>query len=70
MLSLLATEIATVMVAVMVAAIVTVEVVTLAATLADEAEVPEGSEATEEPTVVVVAENDAEIPPADEPLIG
>ena len=66
MLNLLATEIVTVMVA----AIVTVEVVTLAATLADEAEVPEGSEATEEPTAVVVVVNDAEIPPADEPLIG
>ena len=66
MLNLLATEIVTVMVA----AIVTVEVVTLAATLADEVEVPEGSEATEEPTAVVVVVNDAEIPPADEPLIG
>ncbi len=61
---MLATEIATVMAAV----IVTVEVAIV--TLADVAEVPEGSEAIEEPTEVAVAAKDAEILQADEPLIG
>ncbi len=67
---MLATEIETVMVAAIVTVEVVTEAVTEVVTLADVEEVPKGSEVIEEPTEVVVEAKDAEILPADEPLIG